>query len=132
MNLTQIEAAYTANLNEKLSYCIVNIEKAMINNYRQIKDNKNFQMFEMNVNRYSNNFGRNYKEDMINQIKKRYAENWDITYFPENKRTNSHFLFHYKGKPSSYAEHIVLGEVIIANNEKSEPLDRTKMLDLRT
>jgi len=65
-------------------------------------------------------------------IKKRYAENWDITYFPENKRTNSHFLFHYKGKPSSYAEHIVLGEVIIANNEKSEPLDRTKMLDLRT
>ena len=130
MNLTQIEAAYTANLNEKLSYCIANIEEAMINNYRQIESSKNFQMIEMNMNRYSNDFDSDYREDMIDQIKARYAEDWDITYVPENRKNNSHFLFYYKGQPSGYAEHIVLEEVVVQEPEP-EPLVRTKMLDIR-
>lgn len=136
MNLTQIKAVYTSNLNEKLSYCFTNIEMAMVNNYRDIENGKCFVMLEMKVNRFSNDFDDDYKDDMVKRIKERYAENWDITYASKQKGRNSHnqFVFRYKGHPADYIEHMVLREVIVVDTEEKEEkesLDRTRMLDIR-
>lgn len=136
MNLTQIKAAYTTNLNEKLSYCFDSIETSMIQNFRHIEKGKCFTMLEMNVNRFSDDFDDDYRDDMIKRIKERYVENWDITYASKQKGRNSHnqFIFRYKGHPSDYAPNIVLKKVIVVETEEEEekePLDRTHMLDIR-
>jgi len=137
MNLTQIEAAYTTNLNEKLSHCFAHIEKSMISNFRYIENGKNIEMPEVHVNRYTNPFDPSYKDDMIKAIKERYAENWDITYVPEIKKKSNHFIFHYKGEQAGLTSHIVhnkdnLLKEAQAMCKKIEPVkDRSEILDIR-
>jgi hypothetical protein len=132
MNLTDIRAAYTVNLVEKLSHCFDSIETAMVNNFRDIENGKSLTMFEVNIGRYQTTFDLDYKADMIKQIKERYAENWDIIHVPEDRKKNSHFIFTYKGQPAGYAAHIKLNSIITEEPEQEpEPLERTEMLDLR-
>jgi len=129
MNLTQIKAAYLVNLNEKTARCFDNIEKAMVSHFREIESGKDIIMGENYVNGDSRLFAKDYKTDIIKEIKRRYAENWDIIYVPESKKKQGHFIFCYKGQPAGYVSHIEHRDTIIISKE--EPvLDRTQILDL--
>lgn len=129
MNLTQIKAAYTANLNEKLAYCFNKIEEEMISRFRIIEQGEDIAMSEQGINQYSNSFSDEYKDDMIKGIKERYAENWDVSYVPANKKQKDHFVFAYKGEQAGFASHIVHSGTIIVSKE--EPIEnRNDILDL--
>lgn len=129
MNLTQIKAVYTSNLNERLSHCFANIENEMVVNFHKVQQGIDFTITEVSVSQYSNGFPSDCKNDLIKEIKQRYADNWDITYVPVNKRENSHFVFHYIGEQADFAAHIVHRDTIIVN--KDEPIEsRNRILDL--
>jgi len=130
MNLTQIEAIYTDNLNELLLYCFTNIERAMVENIHEIKERKSFSIEEKNVNRYYNFFPLNYKKDIIKEIKQKYAENWEVIFNSGNKRIDNHFIFTYIEQPLGPVSHIEHQDTITVNKEDKPIKSRSQILDL--
>ena len=130
MDLTQIKAIYLAQLNEKLAHCFSHIERDMIDNFQQIEEKNSFTIGEKRVNEYFNDFDTNYKNDIIKEIQKRYSENWDVSYVPENKKNENHFIFTYKGQPANSVSNIEHHDTIMINKEEEPTVDRFYILDL--
>jgi len=134
MNLTQIREAYLTQLNEKLSHCFIHIDAKMISNYRKIEAGKSFNITGCSMN-FNSEFPDDYKKDMISEIMNHYVESWNVTHIEADKKHYAYFVFEYKGHPSGYAEHIVLGEVITGSsveveNDAVEIENRSDILDL--
>lgn len=126
MNLTQMKEEYLSKLATKVSPCFEYIDKTMVANYERIKEGKEIKITLYWMNR-SSHFDRDYKDGMIREIEKRYADNWEVIYHA--KKDDDFFIFRYKGPPENNTPQENNQDIPI--NDDEEETKREDILDIR-
>ena len=77
MNLKELKEKFDEKVADRVSICIDNIDKRMINNYRNIEKTKQFEIDEDTMNS-GYHLNENIREDTLNKLQEHYAKNWKI------------------------------------------------------